>query len=380
MVLTLFALVIGVVVMALTFNLYLNFEEVLEDKDAFSNNYLVVNKSVGYMNTLHLSSNSFNAKEVESIKDGNTIQNAVGFSSNQFDVAIRKGAPFNLYSEIFLEAVPRNFVDNVPSDFRWKEGENEVPIILSNELYNLVSFGYTPSKSGLPQLPKSAWMNTDFELEIHGPKGSKSMKTRVVGFSDRINSVLAPVEFVEWANVSIGRGKQSEFSRVLIEVEDASDPKVEKYLSSKGYQVNKDKLLAGSGKTKIKLFLSILAFIGALIVSLTLNSLVMNIQLLISKAKAELKMLFSLGYRLSTLFSYMFYGFIISQLFPLIAIYLLLPFLNSFIEQGLKEFMPNLVMVIFTEVLALPLIIMILSVAVMAVFLKRSLRLSVLSD
>lgn len=380
LVLTLLALVIGVLVMALTFNLYLNFKGVLSDNDAFSNNYLVINKSVGYLNTFGITSTSFKQEEVEAIKDGKVVKNAVPFVANQFDVAIRKGAPFNFYSELFVEAVPRDFVDNVPNDFRWKEGDDEVPVILSNELYNLLSFGYSPTKSGFPQVPKSALMSTDFDLELRGAHGEKKMKTRIVGFSDRVNSVLVPLDFIQWANREVGRGAQTEFSRVLLEVEDASDPKLEEYLESKGYVANKDKLLAGSGKTKIKLFLSVLGLIGGLIVILTLNTLVMNIQLLISKAKAELKLLFSLGYKMGTLFSYMFYGFVIMQLLPLLMIYVVLPFLNASIQNGLNEFMPNLQMSLFTEVLALPIAVFVLSILVMAIFLKRFLRLSVLSD
>jgi len=380
LVFTSIALVIGVLVMALTFNLYLNFKEVLSDNDAFSNNYLVINKSVGYLNTLGLTSTSFKQAEIDEIKDGKIVKDAVPFTANQFDVAIRKGAPFNFYSELFIEGVPRNFIDNVPNEFRWKEGDEEVPVILSNELYNLLSFGYSPTKSGFPQVPKSALMSTDFDLELRGPEGEVKLKTRIVGFSDRVNSVLAPVEFITWANKRIGRGTQNDFSRVLLEVEDASDPKLQEYLESKGYVANKDKLLAGSGKTKIKLFLWLLTFIGALIVLLTLNSLVMNIQLLISKAKAELKMLFSLGYRLKTLFAYMFLGFAVIQLLPLFIVYGVLPLLNSSIQEGLNEFMPNLQIQLFSEVLFLPSLVFSLSVLVMAVFLKRFLRLSVLSE
>jgi len=380
LVLTLLALVVGVLVMAITFNLYLNFKEVLSDNDAFSNNYLVINKSVGYLNTFGLTSTSFKAEEIEDIKNSKKVKGAVPFIANQFDVAIRKGAPFNFYSELFVEGVPRNFIDNVPNEFRWQEGDAEVPVILSNEMYNLLSFGYSPTKTGFPQVPKSALMSTDFDLELRGVQKDVKMKTRIVGFSDRVNSILVPLEFLEWANKNIGRGAQNDFSRVLLEVEDAADHQLQEFLDAKGYVANKDKLLAGSGKSKIKLFLSVLGLIGGLIVILTLNTLVMNIQLLISKAKAELKMLFSLGYRLNTLFSYMFYGFVVMQLFPLIIIYAILPFLNASIQQGLNEFMPNLQMTLFTEVLALPIAVLVLSVLVMAVFLKRFLRLSVLSD
>lgn len=380
LVLTMIALVIGVSLMAVTINLYLNFKELLSDNDAFSNNYLVINKSVGYFNTFGLSSTTFSERELKKIKAKEMVKDAEGFTANQFDVIIKKGEPFNLYLEMFFESVPKKFIDKVPSTWTWKEGDQVVPIIMSNEFYNLFSFGYTPTKQGLPQLPKSIWLNTTFDLEIRGKQGTKMFKAKVVGFTDRINSVLVPMEFLHWANTNVGKNKEAEYSRVILEVEDASDPALTKYLEKKGYITNKDQLLSGSGKTKIKLFLSVLGLIGFFIVILTLNTLVMNIQLLVSKAKAELKMLFSLGYRLKTLFGYMFYGFVVMQLLPLILIFVLLPIINSGIQSGLNEFMPNFVLETSTEVLLLPIMVFALSVVVMALFLKRFLRLSVLSD
>ena len=378
--LTMIALVIGVSLMAVTINLYLNFKELLSDNDAFSNNYLVINKSVGYLNTFGFSSTTFDDQEIKEIKSNAAILDAEGFKANQFDVELKTGAPINLRMEIYFESISKKYIDKVPSAWTWKEGEEVVPIIMSTEFYNLMSFGFTPTKKGIPQIPKSLLLNRKFDLFIRGEKGEKRMKTQIVGYSDRINSLIVPQEFLNWANANIGKGQTGSYSRVMLEVEDASNPALNQFLENNGYVTNKDQLLSGSGKTKIKLFLSVLGLIGGLIVILTLNTLVMNIQLLVSKAKAELKMLFSLGYRLSTLFGYMFYGFVVMQLLPLILIFVLLPIINSGIQSGLNEFMPNFILETSTQVLLLPIGVFVLSVVVMALFLKRFLRLSVLSD
>ncbi|MCX6181658.1 MAG: hypothetical protein NT150_07010 [Bacteroidetes bacterium] len=380
LVLTMIALVIGVSLMAVTINLYLNFKDLLSDNDAFSNNYLVVNKSVGYLNTFGFSSTTFDDDEIADIKGNPLILDAEGFKANQFDVELKTGEPINLRMEIYFESISKKYIDKVPSTWTWKEGEEVVPIIMSTEFYNLMSFGFTPTKKGIPQIPKSLLLNKTFDLYIRGEKGEKRMKTQIVGYSDRINSLIVPQEFLNWANANIGKGKTGTYSRVMLEVEDASSPGLNKYLEENGYVTNKDQLLSGSGKTKIKLFLSVLGLIGGLIVILTLNTLVMNIQLLVSKAKAELKMLFSLGYRLKTLFGYMFYGFLVMQLLPLILIFVLLPLINSGIQSGLNEFMPNFVLETSMEVMLIPVGVFVLSVVVMALFLKRFLRLSVLSD
>ena len=378
--LTMIALVVGVSLMVVTINLYLNFKELLSDNDAFSNNYLVINKSVGYLNTFGLSSTTFDDAEIADVKSNGLVLDAEGFKANQFDVELKTGEPINLRMEIYFESISTKYIDKVPSTWTWREGEEVVPIIMSTEFYNLMSFGFTPTKKGIPQIPKSLLLNHIVELNLRGAKGEKKMKTKIVGYSDRINSLIVPQEFLNWANNNIGSGIKSTYSRVMLEVEDASNPALTTFLENNGYVTNRDQLLSGSGKTKIKLFLSVLGLIGGFIVVLTLNTLVMNIQLLVSKAKAELKMLFSLGYRLKTLFSYMFYGFVVMQLIPLLLIFVLLPIVNAGIQTGLNEFMPNFILQTSTEVLLLPLAVFALSVLVMALFLKRFLRLSVLSD
>ena len=378
--LTMIALVVGVSLMVVTINLYLNFKELLSDNDAFSNNYLVINKSVGYLNTFGLSSTTFDDAEIADVKSNGLVLDAEGFKANQFDVELKTGEPINLRMEIYFESISTKYIDKVPSTWTWREGEEVVPIIMSTEFYNLMSFGFTPTKKGIPQIPKSLLLNHIFELNLRGAKGEKKMKTKIVGYSDRINSLIVPQEFLNWANSNVGSGTKSTYSRVMLEVEDASDPALTNYLENNGYVTNRDQLLSGSGKTKVKLFLSVLGLIGGFIVVLTLNTLVMNIQLLVSKAKAELKMLFSLGYRLKTLFAYMFYGFVVMQLIPLLLIFILLPIVNAGIQAGLNEFMPNFILQTSTQVLLLPITVFALSIMVMAIFLKRFLRLSVLSD
>ena len=378
--LTMIALVVGVSLMVVTINLYLNFKELLSDNDAFSNNYLVINKSVGYLNTFGLSSTTFDDAEIADVKSNGLVLDAEGFKANQFDVELKTGEPINLRMEIYFESISTKYIDKVPSTWTWREGEEVVPVIMSTEFYNLMSFGFTPTKKGIPQIPKSLLLNHIFELNLRGAKGEKKMKTKIVGYSDRINSLIVPQEFLNWANSNVGSGTKSTYSRVMLEVEDASDPALTNYLENNGYVTNRDQLLSGSGKTKVKLFLSVLGLIGGFIVVLTLNTLVMNIQLLVSKAKAELKMLFSLGYRLKTLFAYMFYGFVVMQLIPLLLIFILLPIVNAGIQAGLNEFMPNFILQTSTQVLLLPITVFALSIMVMAIFLKRFLRLSVLSD
>ena len=164
--LTMIALVVGVSLMVVTINLYLNFKELLSDNDAFSNNYLVINKSVGYLNTFGLSSTTFDDAEIADVKSNGLVLDAEGFKANQFDVELKTGEPINLRMEIYFESISTKYIDKVPSTWTWREGEEVVPIIMSTEFYNLMSFGFTPTKKGIPQIPKSLLLNHIFELNL----------------------------------------------------------------------------------------------------------------------------------------------------------------------------------------------------------------------
>lgn len=62
----------------------------------------------------------------------------------------------------------------------------------------------------------------------------KQMKGNIVGFSNRLNTILVPESFMNWANEAYGAGEKAEPSRLIVEVNNPADERIAKFSSRKG--------------------------------------------------------------------------------------------------------------------------------------------------
>lgn len=268
---------------------------VLKPTQAQYADYWIISKKVAVSNTLMMQRADFNNKEIDDLKNQSFIENVHPFEANQFNViAYSKGAiPF--LTEMFFEAVPDSVIDNKPDSFKWDENSDFVPVILSNDMLSLYNFGFAISK-GLPQISKSTIGLLTIDIEISGKKGKKQFKSKIVGFSNRIPSVLVPLSFLRWANKNIGENKEIAPGRLLIKVKNPADAQVKAYFERKNYQLNEDKLQAGKVGNMLQIVMAIIGIIGLFFVVLAIVIFLMNFQLILAEAKEEVKLLLQLGY------------------------------------------------------------------------------------
>ena len=76
----------------------------------------------------------------------------------------------------------------------------------------------------------------------------QTFEARLLAFSDRINTVLAPKEFMDWANLKFSGKKADHFSRLYLKTNDADNSQLLNFLDGKNYKVNKDKTKLGGAK------------------------------------------------------------------------------------------------------------------------------------
>ncbi len=108
------------------------------------------------------------------------------------------GVP-QLSTQLFLEALPLAFLDVQPEGWSWQEGQRRVPIIVPSSYLSLYNLGFAPSQ-GLPQLSQELIMSIPFQLMIERKGKLEHFTGIIAGMSKEINTILAPVEFVSWAN------------------------------------------------------------------------------------------------------------------------------------------------------------------------------------
>ncbi len=238
--------------------------------------------------------NSFKEEELAELSKQPTIESTAPLVSNQFRVRATAGDIIPFSTDLFLESIENEFIDTVPSSFKWEPGQVDVPIIFSSdflEIYNV----FAPSQD-LPQLSDKTISSVVIILECHGANGVQNFRGNIVALSDRINSVLVPKSFMDYSNQTFGGVSKVNPSRIYIKTKDANNPQLLTYLEQKNYHLNKDKTKFGRIKKVLQNIVSALGVFGFLVILLALMLFSFYLQLMIARSKDNLQLLLTLGY------------------------------------------------------------------------------------
>ena len=85
----------------------------------------------------------------------------------------------------------------------------------------------------------------NLDIRITGVGRTENFKGKIVGFSNRLNTILVPETFMTWANNEFAPGQKSEPSRLIVEVNNPTDDRIARFFKDKGYDTEDDKLDAG---------------------------------------------------------------------------------------------------------------------------------------
>jgi len=118
----------------------------------------------------------------------------------------------------------------------------------------------------------------------------------VVAFSDRINSVLVPQDFLHWANGNFGEHTSDGSARIYLKTRDANNGDLLTFLDNKHYRINKDKVKFGRTKQTLQGIFSGLGVFGLLVVGMALMLFSFYLQLVIARSRDSLQLLLLLGY------------------------------------------------------------------------------------
>jgi len=133
-------------------------------------------------------------------------------------------------------------------------------------------------------------------LECYTPNGVQNFNARIVALSDRINSVLVPNSFMQYANKNFGGVQQVNPSRIYLKTIDANNPQLLNFLEKNDYRVNKDKTKFGRVKQILQAIISGMGGFGALVILLAMLLFSFYLQLMIARSKDNLQLLLTLGY------------------------------------------------------------------------------------
>ncbi len=290
----------GFVLLLAGIQFYMDIKSVLsENRDLLDPEYIVINKKVNIGNTLGLTGGGFTEEEIAEIEAQPFADQVAAFNSNEFPVkAYTEGDQVpNFITDLFFEAIPDQYIDVKSEDWQWDPETGTIPVIIPQDYLNLYNFGFAPSQ-GLPQIPKGVLSMINFKIRLQGQgRGNyDDYNGRIVGFSNRVSSILVPVDFLEWANEKYGYFEKNDPSQVIIVSKDPTDPSIIRFIEEKGYDTIREKLKSSRMNIILKLVISFLVLVAAIIIGLAFLVFLLSLQLMISRSSEKIRRLNKLGF------------------------------------------------------------------------------------
>ncbi len=285
---------LGVLLLLCCLQMFVNINQLLKEKNIRKDGFDFISVTKSITNETMGKDNRFTTSDIEELKAQPFISDVSPLISNQFRAKASAGSVIPFTTDVFLESVKDNFLDTLPPEFTWKEGQLEVPIIFSAdflEMYNV----FAPAQ-GLPQISASSISTVNVVLECYSNLGVQNFKARIVAVSDRINSILVPENFLTWANKAYGNVTEVPAARVYLKTIDANNPELLKFIEAKNYHVNKDRTKFGRVKQILQAVVSGLAGFAVLVILLAMLLFSFYLRLMIEKSKQNLQLLVTLGY------------------------------------------------------------------------------------
>lgn len=281
---------------------FFDFNKIIGDESqGIGSHYLVINKKVSVANTLKLNNSSFDEAELEEISNLSSVKKISTFLPNQFQAQAylefsEGNQTASLKTDLFLESVDDSFVDIDLREWDWQPNSDEIPVILPNDFINLYNFTYAPAR-GLPQLSRNTISKFKFNIIIETENSTKAFTGRIIGFSDRITSMIVPMSFMQYANKTYSDpGIDYDVYRVIAEVKPDGMSSFYQYLKSNDLEANNELLKSGKLTGLIYAMFSILFLLGAIIIANAFTGFILYFQLMIYRSKYEIENLLRLGF------------------------------------------------------------------------------------
>ena len=295
-----FANLFGMIIVLLSVQFYQDVIPVFTAEDSFMrSDFLIVNKKIGTASTISGSSNTFNQTEVDDLAQQPFVSRMGKFTNANYkaDVSMRvNGVSVLNNGEISFESIPDSFVDTPLRNWNYQPGEKTIPIILPRIYLTMYNFGFAQTHA-LPKLSDGLVGMIDFHIFVHGKHREAQFKGKVIGFSNRLSSILVPQAFMDWINDTFASGETHAPTRLIVQVNNPSDPQFTKYLEQKGYEIENDKLNTEKTTYFLRLLVTMVVGVGLVISALSFYILMLSIYLLVQKNTHKLENLLLIGYR-----------------------------------------------------------------------------------
>ena len=286
---------IGVLLLLCSIQMYININELLKNKDPKKNGYDYISVTKSITNENMAGDHSFSDNDIAEIKKQSFVDDIAAFHSNKFVIKANGGTTLPFETDLFFESIDEKFIDTLPPSFSWKEGQTTIPVIMSSDYLELYNTVFAPSRD-LPQFSERSVSSLMITIDCYGSGEVQQFRGNVVALSDRINTVVVPENFLQWANQRFANSVKANPNKLLVKTKDANNPELLSFLQQKDYHINKDKTRFGRVKQILQAIVSGLAGFGVLVILLAMVLFSFYLQLMIARSKENLQLLLTLGY------------------------------------------------------------------------------------
>lgn len=263
--------------------------------------YLILNKPVGTLSTLARQAPTFSKEEIDELASQPWLTEVGQFTAATFDAKAQFDMPsFGSFStDIFFEAVPDAFLDVPTAQWVFSPDSAFIPLILPRSYLDLYNFGFAASRQ-MPPISEGLFVALKLRVYLRGNGHGDWYDARVIGFSNRLQTILVPQSCLDYANRRYGTAALYDNgaapSRLIARLNNPADARISTFLQTHNYETDADKLTASKTNYLLHLALSLVIAIGALISLLSIYILMLSIYLLVEKNSEKLQTLLLLGY------------------------------------------------------------------------------------
>ena len=289
----------GMTIVLLSIQFYRDVMPLFTQGDSFmKKEYIIATKKISTLGSFAGRSNTFTKEEIKELQQQPFTRSIGAFTPSLFKVSAGLGmqeAGIHLSTEMFFESVPDEYVDVNLDKWHFDENSRTIPIIIPRNYLNLYNFGFAQSRS-LPKLSEGVMSLIRMDIILRGNGRVEQYKGNIVGFSNRLNTILVPQSFMNWANQTFAPDQEAQPSRLIVEVNNPTDTAIADYFQQKNYETEGNNLDAGKTTYFLRLITGIVISIGLFISLLSFYILMLSIFLLLQKNTVKLENLLLIGY------------------------------------------------------------------------------------
>ena len=289
---------IGLTIVLLAVQFYRDVRPIFNDEESFiRKDYLLITRAVTGAGAMMGNNGEFSDADIADLEQQPWCRQVGRFLNSDFaiDARLGVGSGHAMRSQFFFEAIPDEFIDIDPDQWGFSPTRPEVPVIISRDYLSLYNFGFAATQ-GMPKISEGQAEMIPLEFTLSGNGKRDVMPGRIVGFSNRLNTVIVPEEFMEWANAQYGTGIKQQPQRLIVEVSSPGDVKIEQYMDEHHYEVAGDKMSTSKANYFLTVISGIVIAVGIIISLLSFFVLMLSIYLLLQKNTRKLQDLLLLGY------------------------------------------------------------------------------------